>query len=122
MPTDVTFSIQSAARDRAGDAEQRLGLMLATYARLVHEQHASDLVAVLRNSEAATRGYQQLTQMLRNVIAEAAKRGRVRKDVSPEELASFCVNALAGAHTVSSMAAVRRLVSVTIAGLRAPRR
>jgi hypothetical protein len=59
--------------------------------------------------------------MLRKVIAEAAKRGRLRKDVSPEELASFCLNALAGASTVSSMAAVRRLVSVTIAGLRPPR-
>jgi len=111
-----------AARDRGGDAEQRLAHMLETYARLVHEQHGSELVAAFQHGEAATRGYRQLTDMLRSAIAEAAKRGRLRKDVSPDELASFCVHALAAAHGLPSMAAVRRLVSVTLAGLRPPAR
>ena len=110
-----------AARDRASDAEQRLVLMLETYARLVHQQHASELVALLHHSASASRGYRQLTEMLRDLIADGANRGRLRKDVSPVELASFCVHALSGAHTLPSMAAVRRLVSVTISGLKPPR-
>ena len=110
-----------AARDATDDAERRLELMLETYARLVHEQHASELASFMRHSDRATRGYQQLTEMLRDVIADGATRGRLRKDVSPAELANFCVNALSGAHTVTSMAAVRRLVSVTLAGLRPSR-
>jgi AcrR family transcriptional regulator len=111
-----------AARDRARDAEQRLGLMLETYARLVHEQHASELATLLHHGDSATRGYRQLRKMLQDAIAEGAKRRRFRKDVSPAELAGFCVHALSGAHTLSSMAAVRRLVSVTIDGLRPPGR
>lgn len=108
-----------AARDATKDAERRLEVMLETYARLVHEQHASELVAFMRHSDLTTRGYRQLIEMLRDVIADGAKRGRLRNDVSPAELANFCVNALSGAHTVASMAAVRRLVSVTLTGLRA---
>ncbi|APR81549.1 Transcriptional regulator, TetR family protein [Minicystis rosea] len=110
-----------AARDAADGAERRLEIMLETYARLVHEQHASELVAFMRHSDLATRGYQQLTDMLRDVIADGATRGRLRNDVSPAELANYCVNALSGAHRVTSMAAVRRLVSVTLAGLRPSR-
>lgn len=109
-----------AARD-AADAERRLEVLLETYARLVHEQHASELVAFLRHGDPATRGYRQLDEMLRDVIADGAARGRLRKDVSPAELANFCVSALSGAHTLTSMAAVRRLVSVTLAGLRPSR-
>ncbi len=39
---------------------------------------------------------------------------------SPEELANYCLHALAAAQTLTSREAVRRLVEVTLAGLRPP--
>lgn len=39
-------------------------------------------------------------------------------DVGPDELAGFCLHALAGAGDLPSEAAVRRLVAVVLAGLR----
>jgi hypothetical protein len=50
-----------------------------------------------------------------------AKTGDVRDDVSPDELAGYCLNALAGAGRQRSKAAVRRLVTVTLDGLRPQR-
>lgn len=111
----------AAARDRSSAAEQSLDRILETYARLVHEQHSSELVALLHHSAHATHGYQQLTSMLRDAIAEGAKSGQFRADVSPAELASFCLHALSAASSMPSLAAVRRLVAVTIAGLRRAR-
>jgi hypothetical protein len=43
-----------------------------------------------------------------------------RDDVHLDELASYCLYALAGAGTTRSKPAVRRLVSVTTSGLRSP--
>jgi hypothetical protein len=42
----------------------------------------------------------------------------VRSDVPPGELAVYCINALNGAGSLPSKAAVERLVTVTLAGLR----
>ena len=39
-------------------------------------------------------------------------------DIAPTELASYCLHAISGARSLSSKAAVRRLVAVTLAGLR----
>jgi hypothetical protein len=44
----------------------------------------------------------------------------VRDDVEPEELATYCLHALAAATSLSSEAAVRRLAKVTLDGLRPP--
>jgi hypothetical protein len=59
--------------------------------------------------------------MIRELLIEAARNGDIRGDVSPDELAGYCLNALAGASRQRSKAAVRRLVTVTLDGLR-PRR
>ncbi len=96
--------------------------MLDAYARgSFTSQHGSELVRLPNLGDAGARGYRQLAEMLRELISEGQKAGRIRKDVPPAELASFCVQALSGAHALPSRAAVRRLVSVTIAGLRKPR-
>ena len=47
--------------------------------------------------------------------------GSFRDDVPPGELASYCLYALAADSSLTSKAAVRRLVAVTLAGLRSPR-
>ena len=54
-------------------------------------------------------------------IADAAKAGDVRGDAGPDELASYCLHALAAAGELPSRAAVRRLVAVTLSRLRPPR-
>jgi hypothetical protein len=56
--------------------------------------------------------------MIRVLLTECARAGDIRDDVAPGELASYCLHALGAAGSLPSKAAVRRLVSVTLAGLR----
>lgn len=56
-----------------------------------------------------------------NLLVEGAKTGTLRNDVSADELASYCLHALAAARSLPSKTAVRCLVTVTLAGLRPPR-
>jgi len=56
--------------------------------------------------------------MIRDLLTEAAKTGEVRADVAPDELATYCLHALTAARSLPSKPAVRRLVTVTLAGLR----
>jgi hypothetical protein len=56
--------------------------------------------------------------MIRDLLTKAVETGEVRADVAPDELASYCLHALAAASSLPSKAAVRRLVTVTLAGLR----
>jgi hypothetical protein len=56
--------------------------------------------------------------LVRDVLTEAAETGDVRDDVAPDELASYCLHALEAASSMLSKAAVRRLVAVTLAGLK----
>jgi hypothetical protein len=53
-------------------------------------------------------------------LTEAAQTGDVRDDVAPEELASYCLHALTAASDLPTETAVRRLVTVTLAGLCPP--
>jgi hypothetical protein len=55
--------------------------------------------------------------LIRNLLIEAAQTGDIRDDVAPDELASYCLHALAAASSLPSKAAVRRLVTITLAGL-----
>ena len=59
--------------------------------------------------------------MLRELLSECAAQGAVRDDVSADELSVYCLNALAAAGSLRSTAAVRRLVAVTISGVRTVR-
>lgn len=68
-----------------------------------------------------SRAYRQLHAFIRDLIAEAAQAGAVRQDAAPEELATYCIHALAAADTLPSKAAIGRLVEITLTGLRAPR-
>ena len=53
-------------------------------------------------------------------LAEGAQAGAIRTDIAPGELASYCLHALTGAGSLPSEAAVRRLLAVTMSGLRPP--
>ncbi len=111
-------------RDQAAGVPERLEAVLEAYALLSRHSpghHEADFAALLHRDEEVVRAQRQVHAMIRDLLVEAAKIGDVRDDVPPDELASYCVHALAGAVTQRSKAAVRRLVLVTLAGLRPPR-
>jgi AcrR family transcriptional regulator len=110
-------------RDQSGDAGERLEAVLEAYALISHESHGhhgTELAAFLHRGEHVARAQQRLHDMIRDLLTEAAETGDVRDDVAPEELASYCLHALTAASSLPSEAAVRRLVTVTLAGLRPP--
>jgi AcrR family transcriptional regulator len=108
-------------RAQAGDAGERLRAVLEAYAVILHEHHGTELAALLHRGEHVARAQQHLRDLLRDLLAECVEAGEVRDDVAPGELASYCLHALAAAGSLPSKAAVRRLVAVTLAGLRALR-
>jgi AcrR family transcriptional regulator len=108
-------------RDQAGDAGARLEAVLEAYALICHQSHGhrdNELVALLHQDEQVGRAEQQLRRMIRDLLTEAAATGNVRDDIAPDELAGYCLHALTAAGRLPSEAAVRRLVTVTLAGLR----
>ena len=109
------------ARDQAPSPSDRLTTVLETYALMAHatRDHAdTELAALLHRDEHVGVAERHLTGMVRDLIVEGAQAGEVRGDVSPTELASYCLHALTGAGGLPSKAAVRRLVQITLAGLR----
>ena len=107
-------------RDQAGNAGERLAAVLEAYALISHEPHVHDdtaLGAFLHRGDHVARAQQKLSDLIRDLLTEAAETGDLRDDVPPDELASYCLHALAGASGLPSRAAVHRLVTVTLAGL-----
>lgn len=118
-------------RNGPGDAGERLEGVLEAYALIQYElgtQHAkgglghgSELAGMLHRGEHAARAQQHLEHFMQGLLAEAGKAGAVRGDVPPRELAGYCIHTLTAAAGLATRAAVRRLVAVTLAGLRPPR-
>jgi hypothetical protein len=97
------------------------GAVLEAFALISHERHDGELAALLHRGDHIARAHQQLTTFVRDLLAAGAKAGDFRKDVSPDELARFCLHALTAASILPSKTAVRRLVTVTLAGLQSGR-
>ncbi len=110
-------------RDQAGDASRRLEAVLEAYALIAHQRqrHGTELGALLHRGGHVARAQQQLSAFIRDLLTEGAETGDVRDDVAADELASYCLHALTAASSLPSKAAVRRLVTVTLAGLRPSR-
>ncbi|WP_409475101.1 TetR/AcrR family transcriptional regulator [Streptomyces sp. HC307] len=108
-------------RDRTEGAGERLEAVLRAFAFVSHESrrhHDSDLSAFLHRDQQVTEAQQRLHGMVKDLLAEGARIGEVRDDIAPGELASYCLHALTAAGDLPSKAAVRRLVAVTLAGVR----
>jgi AcrR family transcriptional regulator len=114
-------------RDRAAEAGERLEAVLEAvleaYALIVHGRghHDTQLVRLLHHDEHVAHAERRLHDLIRDVLAEGAQTGALRADVPPDELAGYCLHALAAATDLPSEAAVHRLVQLTLAGLRPPR-
>ncbi len=110
-------------RDGPGDVHERLEAVLDAYALICHNRQrhgTAELGALLHRGQQVAQAEQQLNELVRDLLSEAAVTGDIRDDVTPEELASYCLHALTAASNLQSEAAVRRLTRVTLAGLRAP--
>ncbi len=109
-----------ATRDRASGPRLRLRAVLEAYAFISHgaNGHAdSELAAHLHRDDHVAEGERHLRELFSQLLTEAAESGGVRNDVPAQELADYCLCALTAARSLSSKAAVRRLVDVTLAGL-----
>lgn len=139
------------ARARAAGPMERLDAVLAAYAAIVFERagghgsgrrqasreahrhgaragpghsgqpHREEIAALVHRTDHTARAERRLSDLMRDVLRDAAGSGAVRQDVAPEELAAFCLHALAAAGAVPSRAAVDRLVRVTGDALRPAR-
>lgn len=107
-------------RDRSGSPAERLAAVLEAFALRSRKSHGQDsaIVAALHRGRNTSEAEQHVHGMIRDLIAEAAAAGTVRADVTPGELATYCVHALTAAEAAPSAAAVRRLVDVIMSGLR----
>lgn len=108
-------------RNQEGAAAERLEAVLTTFALIQHEHHGTELAALLHQGQHAVRARQHLHTIIRSLLTEGASSGELRRDVSPGELATYCLHAVTAAGSLASKAAVRRLVRVTMDGLRPPR-
>ncbi len=110
-------------RERSASPRQRIEAVLEAYALIAQQRprHGPQLGALLHRGGHVARAERQLSGFMRDVLSEGVKTGDVRDDVAPDELASYCIHALNAAASLPSKTAVRRLVTVTMAGLRPAR-
>ena len=111
----------AGVRDEAGDAPERLEAVLEAYALISHDSHGhhdAELGSFLHRDVQVAGAERQVRNLLQELLAEGASTGELRNDIPADELAAYCLHALGAARSLSSKAAVRRLVAVTLAGLR----
>jgi AcrR family transcriptional regulator len=105
-------------RDQAGDPGELLEAVLEAYALIRYEHHDTELAALVHQGEHLAHASHQLSDLIRELLAAAAAAGAVRDDIAPAELATYCLGAITAASALPSKAAVRRLVQVTLTGVR----
>lgn len=115
----VAGHLAALAELKNGDAAplDRLRQVLETYALIRREHDDAELAAILHRHH-AEHAHAQLHALVRDLLSACVKAGAVRDDVPAAELASFCLHAIGAAASLPSKSATRRLVDVTIAGLR----
>jgi AcrR family transcriptional regulator len=111
----------TALRDRGGDPAEQLAAVLTAYARISFHRSrrgTEELAALVHRGQHVERAHGQLFTLFQELLAAAAQAGQVRDDVLPDELAAYCLHSLGAAGSLPSEAAVRRLVTLVLAGLR----
>jgi AcrR family transcriptional regulator len=112
----------ATVRDQAaGSPAGRLEAVLSAYALITHQRpQGTEIASLVHRGEHIAQAEQQLLGFISELIADGAQGGELRDDAAPGELASYCLHALTAAGSLPSAAAVRRLVAVTMTGLRPP--
>jgi AcrR family transcriptional regulator len=109
--------LTEAAHD-GGPAIQRLKAVLEAYADIARRRHGGELATLLHQGEHVTHAERHLAHLIQALITESAQAEDVRDDIPSVELAHYCLHALTAAARLTSQAATRRLVEVTLTGLR----
>jgi len=111
----------SALARGPGSPGDRLRAVLDGYASMAHAPHGPpdvELSAFLHGGEHLGQARGALHAVLGDVLKDAVRSGEVRDDIPTRELATYTLHALGAAKSAGSAAAVRRLVELTVAGLR----
>ncbi|WP_067901019.1 TetR/AcrR family transcriptional regulator [Nocardia vaccinii] len=119
---DAHITELTHVRDGAGTASRRLNAVLSAYAHIVRQTggHDRDLVAFLHPDEHIAHARTRLRELIRDLIEQGAAAGEIRTDVTPAELAVYCLHALSAAAELHSGTELTGLVAVTTAGLQPP--
>jgi AcrR family transcriptional regulator len=107
----------AAIQEQDGSAGDRLGRVAISYAHIcqMRGRHGTpDLGKMLHQGDSVAQAELRLHEVFRDLISEALAAGDVRDDVPVDELAAFCIHALAAAGVVQSEAGLRRLVDLTL--------
>jgi AcrR family transcriptional regulator len=106
-------------RDQAVTPGDRLEAVLQAYALIIHERpQGNELAALVHRGEHMVRAELRLRDLIGHLLAQAVRAGDIRDDVAPDELAGYSLHALAAAASLPTEAAVSRLVTVILDGLR----
>lgn len=104
----------AAVTHAGGDAGHQLEAVLHIHAMMTYEHHDSAMAASMHHDGAR----QRQDAFMQDLLRRAAEAGAIRDDMSPEELASYCLHALTAAAESPTKAAVNRLVQLTLDSLR----
>lgn len=115
---DIHLANLAEIGNRGGSALRRLEAVLETFGTICLHHHGSELAALLHRAPHVSRARQQLRDVVQRLLTEGARGGEVRADVSAVELSAYCLHAVTAATGVKSAQAVKRLVAVTLAGVR----
>lgn len=110
----------ASLRDQHSNPGERLAAVLEAYALISHGHRGHGHGVLLHGSEHIPPAGRKLGEFVEGLIADAAAAGEVRDDIAPAEMAGYCLHALQAAATLTDDGAVRRLLTLTLAGLRAP--
>jgi len=102
-----------------------LRAVLEAFAFIQYGHHAggagAELQAMVHRGEHLAHARRRLRALLADPLRAGVDTGDVRADLPTDELAAYCLHALTAAADLSSKAAVRRLVALTLDSLRPPR-
>jgi AcrR family transcriptional regulator len=109
----------SARSDNPGEKLESVLQAFALHALESRSHGESELAGMLHRGAHMETAQQELTEFVTGLLAEAASARQIRTDITPRELAEYCIHALTAANTLKSVEAVHRLVAVTLSGLQA---
>ncbi|TSD93769.1 TetR/AcrR family transcriptional regulator [Skermania sp. ID1734] len=117
---DAHLRLLTETSDAPGDPGQRLAAVLTAYARIAAtaRSHDTEMIKFLHPEQQVLDAQQRLRAIVERLIADDAAAGRVRADISPAELANYCLNALTAATVLTTDAEIDRLVDLTLDALR----
>lgn len=110
----------AALRATHTNPDARLKAVLERYAMLRQKEQPhtdSDASIQLHRDEHVALAHGHLHAMITELIADAATAGHVRTTPPPDELATYCLHALVAATELTSQAAVKRLVELTLTAI-----